>query len=433
MGRYITSVGRYGANTGAFLVPLYGAGEVPQVRPLPPAHALAEAAPGLISISISSRGKGGGGGGGGGGGTAEAELKTRGKKLSFPLTVSAASAQAFCRVAAVGGAVYVLRCSIKGFVLGGDPAAAAAGGEKGEGAEAERDGSPAAPDTATEPQSPPSTAEAAPRAAAVTAVVTAAGQTLRCSALAGNPESLAGLLRAEELQPSGWLSRCIAVTDAPLQVDRPGLRPLLLAPAPLLRHSSDAVHAALPSAPPAAALRPVWLLPRLEAPLPFPLAASSPELFCPPRRSGWGVAGACCHPSRCPWGTQPTPPGLRPSDGELCRCLAPWEVGTLKALRAHPATVRVCSSSLLLPPTPRETLRPHAAGLCCLCLAPGSSYTSGRRRSGRRAAPQRSSSRQWMRSCGCRRNPQSPRLQHQNPLQKQKQKQSLGNSVRRPP
>lgn len=31
MGRYIASVGRYGAGTGAFLIPLYGTGEVPQV------------------------------------------------------------------------------------------------------------------------------------------------------------------------------------------------------------------------------------------------------------------------------------------------------------------------------------------------------------------------------------------------------------------
>ena len=67
MGRYITSVGRYGANTGAFLVPLYGAGEVPQVRPLPRQMHQLRQPRGPVSISVLlTRGGAGGRGGRGG-------------------------------------------------------------------------------------------------------------------------------------------------------------------------------------------------------------------------------------------------------------------------------------------------------------------------------------------------------------------------------
>lgn len=84
--------------------------------------------------------------------------------------------QAFCRVGAVGGATYVLRCPVDGIVT-------ASGSDGG----------------------------------AVLAVRTGEGQLLRCRALVGNAETLCGLLPPERLSLGGWISRCVAITDGPIQ------------------------------------------------------------------------------------------------------------------------------------------------------------------------------------------------------------------------
>jgi len=170
MAKYIASVGRYGPGTGAFLVPLYGMGEIPQ---------------------------------------------------------------AFCRVAAVGGAVYVLRCPVTEILLAGRPSGSGgplippAGGGPRDGSSQAR---PADDSAATEPRGGEGAGEGvggaggAPirpggeekESVAGWLMQTADGQLLGCHALAGNPETLAALL-GPSLCPSGWLSRCVTITDTPLQ------------------------------------------------------------------------------------------------------------------------------------------------------------------------------------------------------------------------
>lgn len=118
--------------------------------------------------------------------------------------------QAFCRVAAVGGAIYVLRRPLKGVIIGGEPRTSAQGHQGDAKLEDPAEGTGS------------SEAAEGEGGRRVTGVKTEDGQVLRCSALAGNPESLASLMQpswtAEICPRAGWLSRCVAITDAPLQV-----------------------------------------------------------------------------------------------------------------------------------------------------------------------------------------------------------------------
>ena len=105
------------------------------------------------------------------------------------LTLHAAAAefQAFCRVGAVGGGVYMLRCPVQGVLLESEASA----------------------------EAPPRSEDARHR---VVGIRTYDGQTIRCSALAGNVETLTGLLPGDFIPSLGWLARAIVVTDSPLQV-----------------------------------------------------------------------------------------------------------------------------------------------------------------------------------------------------------------------
>jgi len=137
MLKYIASAGRHGPGTGAFILPLYGSGEIPQ---------------------------------------------------------------AFCRVGAVGGATYVLRCPVDGIVM-------ASGSDGG----------------------------------AVLAVRTGEGQLLRCRALVGNAETLCGLLPPERLSLGGWISRCVAITDGPIQ-EGESMSLVVIPPRALDGHNAAAIH-----------------------------------------------------------------------------------------------------------------------------------------------------------------------------------------------
>eukprot|EP00873_Tetraselmis_striata_P045816 jgi/Tetstr1/466080/TSEL_010666.t1 len=103
--------------------------------------------------------------------------------------------QAFCRVGAVGGATYVLRCPVDGIVM-------ASGSDGG----------------------------------AVLAVRTGEGQLLRCRALVGNAETLYGLLPPERLSLGGWISRCVAITDGE------SMSLVVIPPRALDGHNAAAIH-----------------------------------------------------------------------------------------------------------------------------------------------------------------------------------------------